>query len=360
MNCDIIQTGAARPYLTDDLHGILFLPPDVTIWQEPRLISDERLQGTCFEMDAKDVRIFCEMGFKFPDYNRFSERHVSPSEIGNKLGLDEKTVRVRVKKMEEEGFIKYYEAIPNLALFGTKSVEQYAFEAPDIPSKEEALGYFRTADRIVDITDFLGPLFGASLAGASHDQIQVLTNEIVEKLKLKRGFKMFERTPIEPASIPQKLDWQIMLRLRYDALCPAKDIAEEISITDRMVEYRISKLLESRAFYIRAIINQQRQEGVIFYGLNLFVDPEKQDVLVKEFKETYQERFWSLWTPMSGLIILNLFALNLGEPEETLKHTLQLKGVKQGSMVIFKELVESERPNWIDELIEKKIAELGT
>ena len=54
-------------------------------------------------MDAKDVRIFCEMAFKSPKFNAFRDRHISPSGIGRNIGLDEKTVRVRVRRMEDEG-----------------------------------------------------------------------------------------------------------------------------------------------------------------------------------------------------------------------------------------------------------------
>jgi hypothetical protein len=46
-------------------------------------------------LDAKDVRIFCEIAFKGLDYDSFTDRRVSPLAIGRKLGLDEKTVRVK-------------------------------------------------------------------------------------------------------------------------------------------------------------------------------------------------------------------------------------------------------------------------
>ena len=80
-------------------------------------------------MDAKDVRIFCEIAFKGLDYDSFTDRRVSPLAIGRKLGLDEKTVRVRVKKMEDDGFIKYYQAMPSLALFQLKNMNTYRLES---------------------------------------------------------------------------------------------------------------------------------------------------------------------------------------------------------------------------------------
>ncbi len=226
-------------------------------------------------MDAKDVRIFCEMGFKYIGYNAFIERHISPSEIGKKLGLDEKTVRSRVKKLEDDGFIKYYEAIPNPALFGLATMAMYAFEASDIPSKYEAVKYVKQAPWIVEASEIVGPGFGVTFAGASPEAVQKLADEMIGKLKLKMGVKIGDRVARAPLSEPNRLDWQIIQRLRYDAVCPTKDISDVLSITPRMAEYRITKLLEAGAFFIRALTNAQKQQGLMFYSVVLYVDEAK-------------------------------------------------------------------------------------
>ncbi len=56
-------------------------------------------------MDTTDVLIFCEMSFKYFDYPGVNRRP-SAKKIGNKLGVDERTVRLRTRKMEREGFIQ--------------------------------------------------------------------------------------------------------------------------------------------------------------------------------------------------------------------------------------------------------------
>jgi len=169
-------------------------------------------------MDAKDVRIFCEMAFKYLDYSAFKRRHVSPSEIGRKLGLDEKTVRLRVRKMEEEGFVKYHQAIPSLSLFGLRSMGFYSFEAADIASKYDALSYLRAAPGIVETFDMLGPGFLATLAGTSSEEVQEKVDRIADDLKLKMSMKVGDRIPRPPLRLPDKLGWRIIQRLRYDAL----------------------------------------------------------------------------------------------------------------------------------------------
>ena len=49
----------------------------------------------------------------------------------------------------------------------------------------------------------------------------------------------------EPVSVADRLDWQIIQELRYDALSGVKELSESLSITPRMIEYRIKKLLGS-------------------------------------------------------------------------------------------------------------------
>ncbi len=307
------------------------------------------------ELDAKDVRIFCEMAFKYLDYNAFTERHVSASDIGKKLGLDEKTVRLRVRKMEEDGFIKYYEAIPNPALFGLKSMGMYIFQTEDIPSKYDALKYIRQSPWIVEAFDAVGPTFSVTLAGASQEEVQNIVDEMTGKLRLKTGIKIGDRVARPPLSSPNRLDWRIIQKLRYDAVCPTKEIADALSITPRMAEYRITKLLQSGAFFIRALINAQQQHGLIFYGLILFVDEARKSTLIKEMRDFYGEKVWAMFMPMSGVVGVNLFGFTPGEPEEAVMRALKLEGVKQASFSLFKELIEPQRPNWTDRLIEERI-----
>ena len=262
-------------------------------------------------MDAKDVRIFCEIAFKGLDYDSFTDRRVSPLAIGRKLGLDEKTVRVRVKKMEDDGFIKYYQAMPSLALFQLKNMNTYRFEALNIATKQRVI-----------------------------EHIQELGSRIIKK----------------PVSVADRLDWQIIQELRYDALSSVKELSESLSITPRMVEYRIKKLLASEMLLVRAIINSQKQQGLIFYELEMSVDETKGYEVIKQLSEIYAEKLWSVRILAAGVLLANFFAFTLAEPEEAYVNALKLEGVRSCSLFIFKEIVEPKRPNWMDGLIEQKIA----
>lgn len=306
-------------------------------------------------MDAKDVRIFCEMAFKGLDYDSFTDRRVSPLAIGRKLGLDEKTVRVRVKKMEDDGFIKYYQAVPNLALFGMKVVSSYRLEALNITTKHRVVENVQQIPYVIEATDYLGQSVALTIAGASANEIEQVTGQIVNRFELTKIFLGGSQVR-EPPFHPEKLDWQIFQYLRYDALCSIKELAQELSITPRMAEYRIAKLLNSGTLLIRAVINSQKQEGLIFYELEMLVEEARQFGVVTKLGDIYGEKLWSVHTSSGGVLRANLFGFNLAEPEDAVVKALELEGVKACTLLIFKETVEPGRPNWMDELIEQKIS----
>jgi DNA-binding Lrp family transcriptional regulator len=305
-------------------------------------------------LDAKDVRIFCEIAFKGLDYDSFTDRRVSPLAIGRKLGLDEKTVRVRVKKMEDDGFIKYYQAMPSLALFQLKNMNTYRFEALNIATKRRVIEYVQELPFIVEAIDYLGQVVSVSISGTSSEEIDQVASGLASRFELYKWI-LGCRIIREPVSVADRLDWQIIQELRYDALSGVKELSESLSITPRMIEYRIKKLLGSDMLLVRAIISSQKQQGLIFYELEMSVDETKQYEVIKRLGEIYAEKLWSVRTLAAGVLLANFFAFTLAEPEEAYVKTLKLEGVKSCSLFIFKETVEPKKPNWMDRLIEQKI-----
>jgi DNA-binding Lrp family transcriptional regulator len=305
-------------------------------------------------VDAKDVRIFCEIAFKGLDYDSFIDRRVSPLAIGRKLRLDEKTVRVRVKKMEEDGFIKYYQATPNLGLFQLKNMNTYRFEALNIVTKHNLIEHIQKLPCIVEAIDYLGKIVSISVSGSSREEIDLTASGLANKFELYKWI-LGSRTIKGHASVLDRLDWKIIQELRYDALSSVKEISLSLSITPRMVEYRIMKLLGSGMLQVRAIINSQKQKGLIFYELELSVDETKQYKVTKRLSEIYADKLLTIRTLAPGILLANFFAFTLAEPEETYINTLELADVRACSLFIFKEIVEPKRPNWMDRLIEQKI-----
>jgi DNA-binding Lrp family transcriptional regulator len=306
-------------------------------------------------LDSTDVRILCEMAFADPSYEEFEERHPSAADLGRKLGLDKKTVRVRVKRMEESGFIKYYQAMPNLALFGMRVVSLFRFEALNLSTKKAVISHLHEVPRIVESSDYLGPSLTGSLAGATREEARSGADYLASRYELGTVV-LGSRAIKEPVSRIDSLDWQIIKGLRYDARSSDRDLAEALSVTERMVGYRVSKLLRSGAIRTKAVIDPRRQAGLVFYELELTIDPQKRGAISKWLGERYGEKLWNLRVPMADSILASLFCFTIAEPEESAIEVLGVDGVKRCQLFILKEVIEPKRPNWIDVLIESRTA----
>ncbi len=241
-------------------------------------------------MDSTDIRIFCEMAFQELSYNVFMDRRVSPAEIGKKLGLDEKTVRVRVRRMENCGFIKYYQVMPNLALFGLRSMGSYRFEALNLSTKFVLVETVHEVPGLIETLDYLGPFLSMEIAGVSTVDVEDIARALAKRYELNLK-SLGSKAVREPLSKLDRLDWQVIHKLRYDAQSGAKEIASAISATPRMVGYRISKLLDSGAISIRAVIDPQKQEGLIFYELEVATDEAKHAAVARSLRKSSERGF---------------------------------------------------------------------
>ena len=316
------------------------------------LLSNHPNRG---DVDAKDVRIFCEIAFRDLSYNASIQRHVSPTEIGRKLMLDEKTVRARIKKMEEDGFIKYYQALPSLALFGLGFITLYRFEALNIATKQRLIESTQKIPNVVEVVDYIGPAVSIDIAGATAEEVGETAARIAARFELTQ-LNLGMRTIRDPHDTLDRLDWQLIQQLRYDARMTTTDLSKSLSITPRMAEYRIDKLLDSGALLIRAVINTQKQAGLVFYEMELSVDEAERSDVIEKLREQHGEKLWSVNSPSPGAILANMFGFTLAEPEESALSALKYEGVKYCHLLMLKEVLEPKQSNfWLDNLIKHKV-----
>jgi len=305
-------------------------------------------------LDSIDVRIFCEMAFGDPGYEEFEERHPSAADLGKKLGLDKKTVRVRVNRMEESGFIKYYQTTPNLALFGMHVVSLFRFEALNLSTKNAIVNHLHEVPRLVESSDYLGPFLTGSMAGSTREEARKGADYLASRYELGTVV-LGSRTIKEPVSHIDNLDWQIVKGLRYDAKSKDKDLAETLSVTERMVGYRVSKLLRSGVIRTQAVIDPRKQAGLVFYELELAIDPQRRGAITRWLGERQGDKLWNLSSPTADVILASLFGFTIAEPEESVIEALKVEGVRRCQLFILKEVIEPKRPNWIDSLIESRL-----
>jgi DNA-binding Lrp family transcriptional regulator len=304
-------------------------------------------------VDGKDVRIFCEMAFGNASFSTVKNRHVSPSAIGRKVGLDEKTVRLRIRRMEDEGFIKHYQVVPSMRLFGLGTTGLFRFESLNLATKKRVVDYSHEVPFVLETFDYLGTTVSIRFAGRSDDEVERSADSIASRFELGRW--ALHKLNVRPCGHRMdRTDWQIVKELRYSARRSTTDLAKALDITPRMTEYRLGRLLESGAMLVGASIDPRKQTGLVFFELELTIAEGNGARVERSLGERYGENLWS--TTSSGRTMLaNMFGFSLGEPEEAALSASKVEGVRSCTLYILKEAIEPRGPNWIDRLIQREL-----
>jgi DNA-binding Lrp family transcriptional regulator len=293
------------------------------------------------------------MSFGTTIFTTIQDRHVSPSEIGRKIGMNEKTVRVRVAKMEEVGFINYYQVVPNLSFFGLKEIGYYRVEALNLPTKYKLIERTQEMQFVVEVVDYVGRTASLAIAGSSRDEIQLLADRIASEFELRSRLS-HRRHIAECSQRLDYLDWKIIKELRYSARRSASDLAKSLSITPRMAEYRIKRLLDSGAMLVRAAIDPRKQTGLVFFDLELSVDELHHSSVADELAKRYPDQLWSTLSS-KGVLIASMFGFSIGEAEDIAIASGKIPGVRSSVPYLLKEMIEPRGPNWIDKMIDKNL-----
>ena len=237
-------------------------------------------------------------------------------------------------------------------------VSLFRFEALNLPTKIAIVNHLHEVPRLVEVSDYLGPFLTASIAGATREEARGGAEYLASRYELGSAV-LGIRTVKEPVLRVDNLDWQIIKGLRYDAKSSDRDLAEALSVTERMVGYRISKLLRSSVVRTKAVIDPRRQAGLVFYELELGIEPQRRGAISSWLRERHGERLWNLSSPTVDVILASLFCFSIAEPEESVIEALRVEGVKRCLLFILKEVIEPRRPNWIDSMIESRIQTQG-
>lgn len=308
------------------------------------------LTMTLPKLDLLDFQIFRSMRFS-PSAGDLNM--LDPWSIGRQLGVDGKTVKLRIRKMEKQGFIKYYQIYPNYKLLAVEGEAAYIFEASELQEKYEAIEKARLIDGVVGIFNFIGNAFCVEFTyrdARDHDKRLALIKELT---RYNFCTRFSENTPPPPNIELNSLDWSIIRSLRYNALKRLSKVAEDLGVGMKTVKRRFHRMATNRAFIISPIINPGAVPNTISYALAFFIAEEERQETVRNIREAFSKTCFLAYTPLSGGIVLLNFANTLGETEDALLMAKSMRGVEEVRLYVLKEI--REYSDWMDREIQKRI-----
>jgi len=106
-------------------------------------------------MDPLDLKILRTMGVRPYGPKPSDPDALKPASVAKAIGVEPETVRARLARMEETGFLRCYQVYPNLLHLGL-SGSAYLFRVPDDDKKAEAIAKVELVDGLTEVHNFLG------------------------------------------------------------------------------------------------------------------------------------------------------------------------------------------------------------
>jgi DNA-binding Lrp family transcriptional regulator len=249
---------------------------------------------------------------------------ISTANVAKGLDIDEETVRNRLRRMNEVGFLQGWQLILNPILLDREAAI-VELRVSDSELKNKVISQLRLLEGVTLINDFYGNELAVDLLyeneGTLARQIQLIASLCdCPTLVWKPGFP--------PCNlIPLKTDWQIIQKLRINARGRLSDVAHSLHLTTRTVKRRMTHLIEGNVFYLDPLLNIKKVGGVRCRFWVTCDAREKKAIDLKILSEF--KRIISTHTAPQEYSLFVIHCANASEVQEVSQWLEKLKGVKE-------------------------------
>jgi DNA-binding Lrp family transcriptional regulator len=254
-------------------------------------------------------------------------------DVARNLDVDEETVRNRIKRLKESGFLIGWRLLPNPSLFERGPVMQHlTFDGP--ATKEEAISRLKHMDGV----NVVASLYGADLLITLFDDEGRAASRGLATLGSKREPAEWRGISLPPTAFRMTpTDWQIVRLMLRDAERSLAEVAAEVKVSVRTVKRRLDSMMASSAIFIMPIIDQAKSTGVSYQ-----VSVESKEGRKSEVDRLVTSRIENLVfkaADSSNTLIYGFSGKNVTEGKELLDWLKKQPGVECVRINIVEELV---------------------
>ena len=197
-------------------------------------------------------------------------------ELGRSVGLSANAVKARVHRMESEGVLQGYAALPRPSLLGYREGLLLFLAVDDLDEREdEVLGGLaevpgvRFIDTSLDHSVWVWLLYRDE---ADWERIERAAISLVGKPPARN---VQADAPLQPA--PRALapsDWKVLRALQPDGRAHAKDLASRAGLTFKPLKRRLDTLLRSGDVRVVPVVSPADASGAVLFRVVAFLRPD--------------------------------------------------------------------------------------
>jgi DNA-binding Lrp family transcriptional regulator len=278
-------------------------------------------------------------------------QRLSYASLGKKLGVDEETVRVRLKRISESGFLQGWQLIINPHVIGLELASVIVDVNDPATSKERVVSQLKLIDGVIFIFNF----FETSLRVAFYyqDEYDMMRRAIlIQSICGSEAIQVIKHLSPKCEMKLRRTDWEILKTLRKDPRRNLTSISRELKLSTRTVTRRLGLLIENNTLYQMPIGNLKKSSGLIFYILILFEDSQNKKKIDEFLPETIPQLVF-LDTNFQNYTAISILCKNFSESEQIIELVKEMGGVQSLSFWVLKEILPTHE--WFDHEIEKHL-----
>lgn len=305
-------------------------------------------------MDSLDAGIIREFSGPGGSY-QWNVRHPY-SQIAHKFGVDDETIRRRIRSAERSGLIHGSELIVNPHLIGCEPVRIFVKVRDPEQRKRTLISQLKLLDGVLLILDMQGEglqLLMFCPEEAMSRRIELIsslsgdTDPLVLRNWQALGFRRCELTLT-------RTDLMILQSLRKNPRKSTRQVATETGISARTVERRIALLTDSYAFFHMFRLDFPKLDGVIC-SIVISYEDEKMKPGSDRMIDSRLDRTIYSATSAKLTSLFNFVCNNVSEAEATYEWVHSLDGVSRARMGIIREYILVT--DWLDEELRGMVEE---
>ena len=275
---------------------------------------------------------------------------ISYANLAKGLAIDEETVRNRLRRMNDVGFLEGWQLILNPILLGWEAAV-VELRVGESVSKKEVISRLKLLERVMLVDDFYDRELAVHLLyedeSAMKKQVKLIASlcGCAAPVWWKLGFP--------PCTlIPTKTDWRIIQELRANARESLSDVARKLKLSTRTVKRHMSHLADGNAFYLDPLLNVGKVGGVRCRFWVVCEASKKQAIDAKV--QSGLNRIISTHTAPQEYSLFVVHCANASEVQDISQWIGKLDGVKEARSNIDVEHIHL--PEWVDREIEKRVS----
>ena len=306
-------------------------------------------------MDAVDIKILRIMGLRPYSHEPQNIKVFKPSYIAEKIGLDQKTIKTRIKRMEKAGIISFYQIYPNYRYLNVNGAG-YLFQVKDEVQKPKVIKLIENIAGLTEVHNFLGKDLCVDLTYHTN-------NDLSKKLHILSEFIGDAKpTPFYHRYMPainrklSLLDWRILKALRYNALRPLDKVAAQVKVSLKTVKRRLERMGREGSFFINPALDLSKAKGLILFELLIYTNQHADNITIQSILNTTENHYVYHYLPASqtlGNFDMILFAESAADIGQLRQAVCKIKGVEKANALILQGW--SDFTGWIDSAMQEKI-----